>query len=140
MSSIQELLLKKLLKKTRKQIIQVGKAEAKVLFVVCYYVILGVFGLITLTYFEATNPSNLVAVGEYFKCHFTGFHPGEVSHCGKRPSVRLLPFNILSAVGIVQLAFIPVVILVFTVTCTKSDCAKWKKIKLTTCRHTPQKN
>lgn len=128
---MQELLLKKVSKKTRKQIIQVGKAEAKVLFVVCYYVILGVFGLITLTYFEATNPSNIVAIGEYFKCQLPGFHPWEVNHCGKRPSVRLLPFNILSGVGIVQLAFIPVVILVFTVTCTKSDCAKWKKLTRT---------
>ena len=128
---MQEMLLNKLSKKMRKQVIQVGKAEAKVLFVVCYYVILGVFGLITLTYFEATNPSNIVAVGEYFKCQLPGFHPHEINHCGKRPSVRLLPFNILSAVGIVQLAFIPVVILVFTVTCSKSDCAKWKKFKLT---------
>ena len=111
--------------------IQVGRAEAKVLFVVCYYVILGVFELITLTYFKATNPSNIVAIGKYFKCQLPGFRPHETNYCGKRPSVRLLPFNILSGVGIVQLAFIPVVILVFTVTCTKSDCAKWKIFKLT---------
>ena len=128
---MQELCLKKLSRRTRKQVVQVGKAEAKVLFVVCYYVILGVVGLVTLTYFEATNPSNLVAIGEYFKCQLPGFYSKEVNHCGRRPSVRLLPFNVLSGVGIVQLAFIPVVILVFTVTFTKSDCAKWKT--LSTC-------
>ena len=122
------MLLKKLSKNTRRKVIQIGKAEAKVLFVVCYYVILGVFGLITLTYFEATNPSNLVAIGEYFKCQMPGFHPSEGNVCGTRPSVRLLPFNILSAVGIIQLGFIPVVILVFTVTYTKPDCQKWKKL------------
>ena len=121
------MLLKKLTKTTRKRFVQVGKAEARVLFVVCYYVLLGIIGIVTLTYFEATNPSNLVAIKDYFNCQLPGYHPNERNHCGTRPSVRLLPFNVLSAVGIVQLAFIPVVILVFTVSCTKSNCDKWKK-------------
>lgn len=119
--SLQQFLLKKVSKNTRERSSLVGKAEAKVLFVVCYYVLLGVFSLVTLTYFEATNPSNLAAVREYFKCQLSGYQPGEESHCGKRPNVRLLPFNILSAVGIVQLAFIPVVILVFTVRFSKPN-------------------
>ena len=122
-------MLKKLTKATRKKLSQVGIAEARVLFVVCYYVLLGVIGLVTLTYFEATNPSNLVAVREYFKCQEYGYHLSEGNVCGRRPSVRLLPFNVLSGVGIVQLAFIPVVILVFTVscTCTSSNCSKCRK-------------
>lgn len=123
------MLLKKISKNTKRKFLQVGKAEAKVLFVVCYYVLLGIISLVTLTYFEATNPSNLEAVKDYFLCHRPGFLPGEKNYCGRRPSVRLLPFNILSGVGIIQLAFIPVVILVFTVSCncTKSSCKKCRK-------------
>lgn len=109
--------------------VQIGMAEAKILFVVCYYVILGIFGLVTLTYFEATNPSNLKAIMEYFRCQLPGFHPDEGNQCGQKPSVRLLPFNVLSAVGIIQLGFIPLVILVFTVRFTKPNCHGWKKLK-----------
>ena len=115
-------------KLSKKTTVHVGKAEAKVLFVVCYYVLLGIVGLVTLTYFEAMNPSNLAAISEYFKCHLPGFRPGERNHCGERPSVQLLPFTVLSAVGIVQLAFIPVVVLVFSVSYTRSNCKRLKEL------------
>ena len=128
MPYIQELILKKFSKNSRKKVAQVGKAEAKILFVVCYYVILGMISLVTFTYIEATNPSNLSAIEEYFVCQRSGFHPSEGNQCGERPSVRLFPLNILSAVGILQLALLPVVILIFTVSCTKPNCQKWKKI------------
>lgn len=107
---------------------RVRKPEAKVLFIVCYYVLLEIVGLVTLTYFEATNPSNLAAISEYFNCHLPGFLPGENGRCGSRPSVQLLPFSILSAVVITQLAFIPMVVLVFTVSFTRSNCEKLRKL------------
>ena len=117
--------MEKLSKRTS---IRVGKAEAKVLFVVCYYVLLEIVGLVTLTYFEATNSYNLAAISEYFKCNLPGFLPGERGRCGSRPSVQMLPFSILSAVVITQLAFIPVVVLVFTVSFTRSNCETLRKL------------
>lgn len=114
-------------KEIKKSFSSSGKAEGKVLFIVCYYV-MGIFGLVSLTYFETTNPSNLAAVNEYFKCQLPGFQPGEGNRCGERPSVGLLPFNILSAVGIVQMAFIPVVVLLFTVSFKKPNCDRLKKL------------
>ena len=120
----QESIAEKLSKRTS---IRVGKAEAKVLFIVCYYVLLEIVGLVMLTYFEATNPSNLIAISEYFNCHLPGFLPGERGRCGSRPSVQLLPFSVLSAVVITQLAFIPVVVLVFTVSFTRTNCERLRK-------------
>lgn len=116
------------MKLSKRTSIRVGKPEAKVLFVVCYYVLLEIVGLVMLTYFEATNPANLAAISEYFKCHLPGFLPGERGRCGNRPSVQMLPFSILSAVVITQLAFIPVVVLVFAVSFTRSNCETLRKL------------
>jgi hypothetical protein len=104
---------------TKQQVIQYGRAEVKVLCIVCYYVSLGIFVLLALIYFEATHDAQLEALMDYVDCNLPGFHPSELEgdECGDTgiPYVRLEPFYVLSAIGIFQLTLIPVVILVFTI-------------------------
>ena len=111
-----------MLKNAKRQVIQYGKAEAKIFYIVCYYVSLGTFVLFALTYFEATHNIQLEALADYMECHLPGFHPSDLERdeCGDSgiPYVRLQPFYALSAIGIFQLTLIPVVILVFTMRCT----------------------
>lgn len=110
-------------KNTKKQVIQYGKVEAKILCIVCYYVSLGTFVLLALTYFEATHGVQLETIMDYLECQLPGFHPSELgsNRCGDSgiPFVRLQPFFALSAIGILQLTLIPVVILGFTVRCNR---------------------
>ena len=116
-------------KNTKKQVIQYGRAEVKILCIVCYYVSLGTFVLLALTYFEATHDVQLATLMDYLECQLPGFHPSglENNECGDSdiPFVRLEPFYALSAIGILQITLIPVVILVFTVRCTcKFHCCR----------------
>ena len=81
---------------------------------------MGVFVLLSLTYFEATHTDKLKAIMEYLECQLSGFHPeleGE-DQCGEIPIVQHSLFDVLSAVGTFQFVLVPVVILVFTVKCT----------------------
>ena len=104
---------------TKKQVIQYGKAEIKILCIVCYYVGLAIFILLTLTYFEATHDAQLEALMEFTEYNLPGFHSDELeSGDSGIPYVRLQWFYVLSAIGILQVILIPVVILVFTVRCT----------------------
>ena len=94
-------------------------AEIKILCIVCYYVGLAIFILLTLTYFEATHDAQLEALMEYTEYNLPGFHSDELeSGDSGIPYVRLQWFYVLSAIGILQVILIPVVILVFTVRCT----------------------
>ena len=98
----------------------------KVLCIVCYYVGLVIFILLTLTYFEATRDTQLEALTEYTECNLPGFLPNELEsdECVDSgvPYVRLQWFYVLSAIGILQVILIPVIILVFTVRCTGKFC------------------
>ena len=118
----QNLLTNYMITNTKQQVILYGKAEVKILCIVCYYVSLGIFILLSLTYFEVTQDAQLEALMDYTECNLPGFHPSEVEgdECGDSgiPFVRLRPYYVLSAIGIFQLIFIPLVILVFTVRCT----------------------
>ena len=113
-------------KNAKRQVIQFGKVEVKILCVICYYVSLGVFVLIAFTYFEATHTAQLTSLMEYLECQLPGFYPLSselegANQCGEIPTVRLQPFYALSAVGIFQVALIPVVILGLTV---RSRCTR----------------
>ena len=112
-----------------KQIIQFGKAEVKILCVICYYVSVGIFVILPLTYFEATNATQLKAITEYLECQLPGIYTNEIENdCGNSdiPTVRLRPFYVLSVIGVLQAALIPAVILAYTWKCS---CKKSCKIK-----------
>ena len=103
--------MKKLQNKPRVGII--GKVQAKILTIVCYYIMLGTVVLTTFTYFEIASDADLKAVKEHFICKSTGLQPDK--DCGTTPDVHLEVFNSLSVVAIVLVGLLPAVILAFTV-------------------------
>ena len=104
----------------------VGKVEAKILFIVCYYIIMGTMALTLFTYFEVAGDADRQAVTRHFACQSTGLQSGK--DCGEVPNVHLEAFNSLSGVAIILIGLLPAVILAFTVkwNCNKRDSCKRK--------------
>ena len=99
----------------------VGKLQAKLLFIVFYYIIVGTVVLTIFTYFEITDEADREAIEQHFVCQSTGLQPDK--DCGSPPDVHLEVFNSLSGVAIVLIGLLPAVILGFTGKC---DCNKYK--------------
>lgn len=98
------------------------RAEIKILFIMCYYVILGALVLTLFTYLEAVGVIALEGVEQYFTCQSTGLDSGR--DCGSTPREQLGIFRSLSVVSTVFSDLFPVVVLAFTVKC---DCIKSQK-------------
>ena len=96
-------MLKKLL--SRKKVGKAGKAEIKISFILIYYVVIGVLGLVTLTYLEAESAISELA--NFFICE--GLH---LANCSKHLDINA--FEELSIVIIVMLSLLPVVALIFS--------------------------
>ena len=104
----------------------VGKAQAKILFIVCYYIVTGTLFLIPLMYYQVTEEAAIQAVSRYFVCQSTGIQSGR--DCGEVSAIYLAVFDSLSTLGIILICLLPAVVLIFTVKCTKCNCnIKWCK-------------
>lgn len=93
------------------------KAEAKILFIMCYYILTGTLVLMIFTYFEATSSVEFHAVEKYFVCQSTGLQSGK--DCGDTPQIHLTAFRSLSALAIILIGLLPVVVITFTVKCER---------------------
>ena len=93
----------------------VRKAEAKILFIMSYYIILGTLVLALFSYIEAISDVEYRTVEEYFTCQSMGLQPGK--HCGETPQAHLATLTSLSAVAIILTGLLPLVVIAFTVQC-----------------------
>jgi VIT1/CCC1 family predicted Fe2+/Mn2+ transporter len=103
------------------------KAEAKILFIMCYYILLGTVVLTLFTYLEESgeNPEVFQAIEKHFTCQSAGIQPGR--DCGKPLRDSLSAYSALSAISTILSGLIPVVAMVFTLKCTyrcRSTCKK----------------
>lgn len=104
------------------------KAEAKILFIMCYYILLGAVALALFTYLEedrVDSPEMLRTREQQFKCQSTGLEPGK--DCGKGQQSFFSIFNVLSAVTTVLIGLLPVVVLAFTLKCTHTCTCRCKQ-------------
>ena len=108
-----------------------GKAEAKIFFIVCYYVLVGTVTLTTYTYFITTDDETMEAFQEYFTCQSVGMQSDR--DCGDPPDVRLRVFYTLASVAGILQGLLPLVILIFVMNC--SCYKRCYKIVKTSKRH-----
>ena len=132
---IQEFVLKKLfdrkqelvLKRGKQTTPSVGKAQAKILFIVCYYIASGTIVLTLFTYYQVVGEADIQAVTRHFACQSAGIQSGR--DCGDVPNVHLKLFDSFAALGIILTGLLPAVVLIFTVKCNcNNKCCK-KQIK-----------
>ena len=112
--------MKKLVKGKRPHLI--GKAQAKILFIVCYYIVTAIIALIIFVNFEVKGDRERKAIIEHFTCQSAGMQIGR--DCGKSISERIHQFSVSAAVSTILVSLLPAVILVFSV---KYEC-KPKKV------------
>ena len=91
------------------------KAEAKILFIMCYYVLVGTLVLTLFTYFEATEDVEFQAIETFFVCQSNGLESG--NDCGDTPQIHLAVFDSLAALSIILVGLLPSVVIAFTVKC-----------------------
>ena len=94
------------------------KAEAKILLIMCYYILLGTVVLTLFTYLEESgeNPEVMQAIEQHFTCQSTGIQSGK--DCGKPLRTFLSAYSALSAVSTILSGLLPMVIMAFTLKCT----------------------
>ena len=112
--------MKKLVKGKRPHLI--GKVQAKILFIVCYYIITAIIALISFVNFEVKGERERKALQEHFICQSAGIQMGR--DCGESIGERLHGFSVLAAVSTILVSLLPAVVLVFSVKC---EC-KTKKV------------
>ena len=100
------------------------KAKAKILFIMCYYILLGALVLTLFTYLEAVGGTVYEAIEQHFTCQSAGLETGR--DCGKTLQEQLSPFKALSTLSTIVSGLLPSVILAFTVKC---ECKKRTNIK-----------
>ena len=110
MCLFQEFVLKKGM-----QAASVGKAQAKILFVVCYYALSGILVLTVYSYYQVAGEADVQAVIRHFACQSAGTQSGR--DCGDVPNVHLEVFDSLLALSLVLIGLLPAVILAFMVKC-----------------------
>lgn len=99
------------------------KAEAKILFIMCYYILLGTLVLTLYTTFEANIDVEYRTIEQYFACQSTGLQFGK--DCGVNPQG---PLTSLSVVAVVLTGLLPLVVITFTVRCNcKRQASKHDK-------------
>jgi uncharacterized membrane protein len=91
------------------------KAEAKILFIMCYYVLVGTLVLTLFTYFEATKEAEFQIIETFFICQSSGLESD--NDCGDTPQVHLAGFDSLAALAIILIGLLPSVVIAFTLKC-----------------------
>ena len=101
----------------------VGKAKAKISFIVCYYILMGTVSLTAFIYFEIEGDSDRKAIKKHFICQSTGMQDGQ--DCGQPPYEHLETLNSLSALATIVLGLLPAVVVVLTAKCEcRNKCLK----------------
>ena len=115
MSFQQLLVLKMGLKNSKTR--EIGKAEAKVLFVTIAYILISSLFLITTTHVVVTRERDIRIISDYFQCQSTGLQPGK--QCDETfRGLQSTPMDTLLNVATVLEGFIPICALVFVAKCT----------------------
>ena len=104
----------------RKPISDIGKAEAKILCVTCYYILTSCIILVTFMYGLVTRERNAEIIRNYLLCQSTGLQPGK--ECGQHPNVQLKVLNSMGTTSVFFQSFVPAVVLVFIV---KYNCTRF---------------
>lgn len=109
----QQMLLKKLSAgKGVRHIIKVSKAEMKILFIMCYYIIFGVLYLVFLCLTTVTREKTRMALFDYFSCESES---SNMQDCDSLNTAEVRFLDVLSIVVYFLLGMIPLVILIFGV-------------------------
>ena len=110
----------------RKQTTPIIKAEAKILLIMCYYIVLGTLVLTVNTYYQVAGEAVAQAVISHFDCQSAGTQSGR--DCGDLSNLYVAVFNALSDLGVILIGLLPAVVLIFTVSCNCNNkhCKYWK--------------
>ena len=100
----------------------IGKAQAKILFIMCYYIITAIIALSVFVNFEVKGERQRQDLREHFVCQSAGMQDGR--DCGDSIGERLHDFSVLAAVSIILISLLPTVVLVFSVKCAKCKTKK----------------
>ena len=90
----------------------VWNAEAKILVIMCLYIVMGSVTLCTFSYFVVTANETSEAFQTYFSCQSVVMVPDR--DCG---DVRLQGFNVLAFAANLSQGLFPAVVLIFVVSC-----------------------
>ena len=100
------------LSKGLKKAHNIGKAEAKILFLTSAYILISSLLLATLTYIVITRERDIKIFGNYFLCQSIGLQPGR--QCGEiSAGVQSTALRSLLRVAIILEVLVPMVGLVF---------------------------
>ena len=91
----------------------IGKAEVKILVIICYYISMGVSILSVIAYTHATSERDIKTYQRYFICQSAGIQPDR--DCGDPPEIHLQTLHRLTSVGSFLQSLMPVVILIFVI-------------------------
>ena len=100
----------------------VGKAEAKVLCVTCYYVLTSCIIIATFIYSLVTSDRNTEIITSYLLCQSTGLQLDK--QCGESPDVQLTVLNSLSTTSVFFQSYVPAVVLLFVAKYTWPEKSK----------------
>ena len=116
---MQTFVLKKSLARRKKLRDILTIRDVKMLTVILYYIIVGVMGLITITYSEIKAKPNRDHLVELFGCESTGSQD-----CSDVNLNTLDTLNELNVVVISMIAFLPIVAVLFSFKIPKKCCKK----------------
>ena len=115
----QELGIKKLSREQRPSS-DVGKAEAKILFITCYYILTSCIVIATFMYALVMREKYAEIIRNYLFCQSTGLQPGK--ECGEHPDMQLRVLNSMETTSVFFQSFVPAVVLIFIV---KYNCTRF---------------
>ena len=107
---------------------EIGKAEAKILFITATYILISSLLLITITHAVVTRERDIQIIIDYFRCQSTGLQPSKQCDEISR-GLQSTPMDTLLNVVFVLEGIIPICALIFVAKCTMSCNYKIKKLK-----------
>ena len=104
----------KTLSKGLKKAHEMGKAEAKILFLTLVYILISSLSLVTITHAVVMREREIQIISDYFWCQSTGVHQGKQCDEG----IQSTPLDTLLEVAIILEGLIPLCALIFVAKCT----------------------
>lgn len=105
--SMQTLVLKK-----NAELVIAAKAELKISIILIYYIVVGVMGLVGLTYSMNNREQIEEDIAEFLICSLSG---GLFANCEQFLSGPLSTIHILTDITLIMVSFLPVVLLLFSI-------------------------
>lgn len=106
----------------------VRKAQAKILVIMVYYVVMGSVALSAYAYFTVTNDDYFEAYTTYFDCQSVGVVPDR--DCGEPPAIQSSALYRLATAALFLQGLLPTVILIFVVSCSNTRFGKEKQTRV----------